>query len=221
MIRDGLLKTPELDNIDKYLRSGTRTQITDIIIKKAKKLEDVTDGLTVRKILVWMSKNTARLHNGSDSRKFKRNATEILQSAERTGCCDSCTLFTALARSVGIPTMQILTLSKKWGKDIDEGRKIGTSGHFFAGVYMKDIHGKFSWSTVDPDRYVTDTRDVRFKNLKIENRNMGDLYTFAYVADYFDDLNIDSIRKMSEVQLNAYHKCDKKDFEDEHEIDVR
>lgn len=221
MIRDGLLKEPELENINKYLKSGTRTEITDIIRSAGKRLKDRTDGLTVKRILVWMNKLTSRLHNGSDDRKFKRNATEILQSRERTGCCDSCTLFTALARSAGIPTMQILTLSKNWGKEIDKGKKIGTYGHFFAGVYLQDIYGKFSWVLVDPDRYVKDTRDVRFRHLKTENRNMRDLYTFAYVSDYFDDLHIDSIRKMSEVQLDAYQKCNKRDFEDEHEISDR
>lgn len=221
MINDGLLVASELENIDKYLKSGTRTEITDTIRRTAESLKGRTDGITVRRILVWMNKYTSRLHNGSDSRKFKRNATEILQSMERTGCCDSCTLFASLARSTGIPTMQILTLSKNWGKEIDKGRRIGTSGHFFAGVYLKDIYGKFSWLLVDPDRCVIDTRDVRFKPLKIANRNIGDLYVFAYVSDYFDDLYIESIRKMSEVQFEAYKKCDKRDFEYEHEISGR
>ena len=221
MIENNLLVAPELKNANKYLESGTRTEITDIISEKAKMLKDRTDGLTIRKIIVWMNKYTSRLHNGSDNRKFKRSATGILQSMERTGCCDSCTLFTALARSAGIPTMQIITLSKRWGKDVDKGRKIATSGHFFAGVYLEDIHGNFGWTIVDPDRYVTDIREVRFRPLKIVDRNIGDLYTFAYVTDYFDDLGIDSIEKMSEVQLGAYKKCDKRDFEDEYEIDDR
>lgn len=221
MINDGLLMVPDLENVDKYLKSGTRTEITDITKITAERLKGETNGITVRRILVWMNKYTSRLHNGSDSRKFKRNATEILKSKQRTGCCDSCTLFTSLARSAGIPTMQIITLSKNWGRDIDKGKKVGTSGHFFAGVYLEDIYGKFSWALVDPDRYVTDTRDVNFKHLKIENRNMGDLYAFAYVSDYFDDLSIDSIRKMSEVQYDAYKKCDKRDFKDEYEISGR
>ena len=219
MIRDSLLVTPEFKNINKYLESGTRTEITDIISQKSKMLKGRTNGLTVRRILVWMNTYTYRLHNGSDNRKFKRSATEILQSMERTGCCDSCTLFTALARSAGIPTMQILTLSKRWAKDINEGKRIGTSGHFFAGVYLEDIYGKFSWILVDPDRYVTNIRNVRFNPLKIEDRNIGDLYTFAFVTDYFDDLGIDSIKKMTEVQLEAYKKCNKRDFE--YEMDDR
>lgn len=224
MDKDSLLVTPELNNINKYLKSGTRTEITDVINRKAKILKDRTDGLTVKRILLWMNKYTSRLHDGNDNRKFKRSATEILQSMERTGCCDSCTLFTALARSAGIPTMQIITLSKRWGEDIDKGRRTETSGHFFVGVYLKDIHGKFNWVLVDSDRCVTDIRDirdVRFGHLNIVDRNIGDLYTFAYVTDYFDDLGIDSIEKMAEVQLEAYKRCDKRNFTDVYEIDGR
>ena len=33
-------------------------------------LKDRTDGLTVKRILVWMNKHTSRLHNGSDKRNF-------------------------------------------------------------------------------------------------------------------------------------------------------
>ena len=80
MIRDNLLVAPELNNVNKYLKSGTRTEITDKISKIGKTLISETDGLTVRKILVWMNEHTSRLHNVSDNRKFKRSATEILQS---------------------------------------------------------------------------------------------------------------------------------------------
>ena len=214
MKTEGLLVKPEFCNITKYLEGGTRTEITEIIKEKANKLKGKTDGITVRKILVWMNKYTSRLHDGRDSRKFKRNATEILLSRERTGCCDSCTLFTALARCAGIPTMQVLSLSKKWGKDINEKVKLETSGHFFAEVYLQDIYGKYSWVLVDPDKYVADIGDVKFDSLRIEDRNIGDLYTFAYVNDYYDDLGIDSIRNMTKVQLEAYKQCNKRDFED-------
>lgn len=173
MIRDDFLVAPELDNPNKYLRSGTRTEITDIISKIGNSLQSDSNGKTVRNIIVWMNRNTSRLHNGKDSRKFKRSATEILQSTERTGCCDSCTLFTALTRSVRIPTMQIIALNRNWVKNIDEVKKPKRSGHFFAGVYMQDIYGKFNWVLVDPDRYVTDTRDVRFSSLNVN----GDLDT--------------------------------------------
>jgi hypothetical protein len=82
-----------------------------------------------------MHKRTERLKDKYDSRKFKRTATEILESGKRTGCCDSCTLFCALARSKGIPTIQIIALNKN-----DKAK----TGHFFAGCYLKDKTGKAS-----------------------------------------------------------------------------
>ena len=57
--------------------------------------------------------------------------------------------------------------------------------------------------------------------LKVESRNIGDLYSFAYVKDYYDDLGIDSIEKMAEVQINALKKCVVIDFEDKNEIGGR
>ena len=231
MVNDGLLVVPNLEDIDQYLKAGTRTEMIDVngIIKK----DDLTDGVIVRQILSWMNKHLTRLDNDKDERKFKRNATEILQSGKVTGCCDSCTVFTSLARSFGIPTMQIISFSKQWGKDIeDQPEKTGTSGHFFAGIYLKDIHGVSNWFLLDPDRYVKEksNRDadkcvkdmsnideVKFHSLHISNRNIGNQYIFAYVKDYFDDLGIDSVEAMRNIQISAYKKCNKNDFEMEQE----
>ena len=198
MIKDGLLVEPNLDDSESYLNGGTRTNFMDDFSKKIKLVKGATDVLIVKNILVYMHANTKRLNDGSDIRKFKRNSTEILESGERTGCCDSCTLFTSIARSVGIPTMQIVTLSKRWGKRIDKENANGTDGHFFAGIFLKDISGNYNWFLVDPD---------------ISNRSIGkDSYVFAYVKDYYDDLGIDSINEMTRVQLSAYRQCDRKDM---------
>lgn len=212
MNREGLLVEPNFEDINKYLQGGSRTEISNLIKRISWKLKGDTDGISVRNILVWMNRNTARIHNGRDLRKFKRNATEILKSKERTGCCDSSTLFTALARSIGIPTMQIITLSKKWGEKVDKGISQGTEGHFFVASYLKDLRGKYSWVLIDTDREVRDIRDVRLETLNLEDRNMGDLYAFAYVSDYYDDLKIDSIKAMGDVQLKAYKQCNRRDF---------
>ena len=56
-----------------------------------------------------------------------------------------------------------------------------------------------------------------FSSGLLRSRNIGNFYTFAYVSDYFDDLGIYSIKKMSEVQLDAYIKCDKSYFEEEYD----
>lgn len=218
MIKEGLLIEPEFTNIEKYLQSGERTEVTDEIKKASQAINGHTQGILVRNLLVWMHQNTIRVHNGSDARKFKRTASEILESGERTGCCDSSTLFTALARSKGIPAMQIMTLSKEWGNKLDKGENIGTSGHYFTACYLTDTTGKSDWVIVDSDRTVTDARDVRLSRLDRENRNIGrDFYAFAYVRDYSDvfcnGLKIDSIENMGQIQKEAYKMCNKNDFE--------
>ena len=60
MIKDGLLFTPNFEDIDRYLDGGTRTEIINKEIKKPKGL---TDGLIVRNILGWMHKHTKRINN--------------------------------------------------------------------------------------------------------------------------------------------------------------
>ena len=98
--------------------------------------------------------------------------------------------------------MQIITLSKKWGEKVDKGISQGTEGHFFVASYLKDLRGKYSWVLIDTDREVRDIRDVRLETLNLEDRNMGDLYAFAYVSDYYDNLKIDSIKAMENYYNN-------------------
>lgn len=220
MNEKGLLIKPEFENIEKYLNNGEMTSITERIINVTENINGKTDGIIVRKILLWMSQNTMRLRNGQrDSRKFRRTADEILLSRERNGCCDSATLFTALARSKQIPTMQIITLKKSWGEKIDKGIPTGTEGHYFVACYLKDLTGKAKWTLIDSDRLVTDIIDVRLSNLNTEDRNINSYYAFAYVNDFRDiDINgrkIDSIENMKIIQEEAYKECDKKDFKEE------
>lgn len=217
MKKEGLLSEPQFDNIEFYLQSGNRTEISKSIQNISDSITGSSDGMIVRNILVWINQNTKRLHNSNDSRKFKRNADEILKSRERTGCCDSSTLFTALARSKNIPTMQIITLDKNWAQKISEGKNTSTSGHYFTACYLTDITGKSNWVLIDTDRPVYDYRDVQFSKLNQNNRNIGrNFYAFAYVRDYSDictnGLNIDSIENMSKIQLKALNQCDKSDF---------
>lgn len=220
MKTEGLLVKPEFENIERYLENGEMTNITENIINITSNINGKTDGIIVRKILLWMSQNTLRLKNSQrDCRKFKRTADEILISGERNGCCDSATLFTALARSKQIPTMQIITLKKSWGEKIDRGIPTGTEGHYFVACYLKDVRGKAKWTLIDSDRIVTDIRDVRLSNLNTDDRNIDGYYAFAYVKD-FRDVNkngrkIDSIENMKIIQEEAYKECDKKDFMEE------
>lgn len=217
MKKEGLLSDPKFDNTEFYLQSGHRTEISKSIQDISDSISGSSDGMIVRNILVWINQNTKRLHNNSDSRKFKRSADEILQSGERTGCCDSSTLFTALARSKNIPTMQVITLDKEWAQKISQGINTSTSGHYFTACYLTDINGNSNWILIDTDRPVYDYRDVHFSKLNQDDRNIGrNFYAFAYARDYGDicanGLNIDSIENMSRIQLEAYKQCDKSDL---------
>lgn len=206
MNKEGLLEEPEFENIEKYLESGSRTKVNEIIKNVAEKINGQTDGMIVRNIMLWINENTTRLHNSKDPRKFKRSASEILISGERTGCCDSSTLFTALARAKNIPTMQVITLDK----DCDKNGY--TSGHFYVACYLKDIEGNGKWNLIDSDKQISDIRDVDIGKLNLEDRNISNRrYAFAYTKDYsdieIDGLKIDSIQNMAKIQEKVYEQC--------------
>lgn len=136
MTTNELLRVPDLNDLNKYLQGGTRTPIIKKAREKASDLNNLDDVTFVKALLVWMHKHTERIQSPKDERKFKRSSSEILSSGIRTGCCDSCTLFTSLARSAGIPTMQILTFNKQWGNSLQNKEPQPTAGHFYAGVYL-------------------------------------------------------------------------------------
>ena len=217
MNKQGLIVEPKFEDANLYLQSGEMTKITENIKMLANKIDVETDGITLRKIIYWIQSNTVRLNSTQDGRKFRRTADEILISKERTGCCDTATLFTAIARAKQIPTMEIITLSKQWGEKLEKGITRGTEGHFFTASYIKDINNNHSWVLIDPDKKITDLRDVRIEHLNTADRNISNnYYAFAYVRDYrdiiIDNLKIDSIQNIGEIQRMAYKACDRKDF---------
>ena len=184
----GLLVEPNFTNPEKYLQSGNRTEITDKIRKVSKTIDESSDGILVKNILVWINQNTIRLNSGNNPRKFRRTATEILESRERTGCCD-----------------------------LISGKKVETSGHFFTSCYLKDTHGKSDWVLIDSDQPTQNIKDIRLQILNRNNRNIrNNYYAFAYVNDYsnisFNELKIDSIANMGRIQLFALQNSDKNDF---------
>ena len=209
MNNNGLLKAPELDNVEKYLNQGERTQITPERKKEADSIVGTNDGMVVRNIIVWMHKKTKRLDDPHDKRKFKRSASEILDSKERTGCCDSSTLFTTLARCKGIPTIQVIGLDKECCK-----KNVFDVGHYFAACYIKDARGNASWVLIDPDIKRDSPEEVKFRKFDRNNRNLprGN-YAFAYVIDY-NELGINSEHDMENIQRYAFSKCDIRDFVD-------
>ena len=207
MIKEGLICKPEFDNKNKYLQFGNRTNCNEKIIEIAKSINEPTDGLTVRKILLWMSQNTVRIQNDKDERKFKRSSTEILESKERTGCCDSSTLFTSIARCKGIPTMQILTINKDTGRD----------GHFYVASFLLDTEKRGKWILIDTDAPVKDIRDVRLSSLDLEDRNISSRrYAYAYTDDYsnieLNGVKINCIQNMNKLQNEVWNMLDKRAF---------
>lgn len=207
MKNEGLIKEPEFDNKSKYLQFGNRTDCSKEIIEIAQSINEPTDGLTVRKILLWINQNTVKIHDEKDERKFKRSSTEILESGERTGCCDSSTLFTSIARCKGIPTMQIVTINKDTGRD----------GHFYVASYLKDTEKIGRWILIDTDVPIKDIRDVRLGALDLDDRNISKRrYAYAYTEDYSNielgGIKIDGIQNMNKLQNRVWELLDKEDF---------
>ena len=207
MKNEGLIKEPEFDNKNKYLQFGNRTDCSKEIIEIAQSINEPTDGLTVRKILLWINQNIERIHDEKDERKFKRSSTEILESGERTGCCDSSTLFTSIARCKGMPTMQIVTINKDTGRD----------GHFYVASYLKGTEKIGRWILIDTDVPIKDIRDVRLGTLDLDDRNISKRrYAYAYTEDYsnieLDGIRIDSIQNMNKLQNIVWGLLDKEDF---------
>ena len=70
MKEEGLLEKPDFENVNRYLKSGDRTEVTEEIKKCAEKIDGQTDGMIIRNIMLWINENTTRIYNGSDTRKF-------------------------------------------------------------------------------------------------------------------------------------------------------
>ena len=184
MNKEGLLQEPQYDKPNIYLESGDRTQVTFMIQELANTATGDIEENLVRDLLVKMNTVTKRLDNAGDERKFKRTADEILESGERTGCCDSSTLFTALCRARRIPAMQVITINT-----IDARKRPNefNSGHFFTLCYFKNSGNNGEWKLLDSDRGELDHREIRFLKFNPEDKNITRrFYAIAYARDYSD-----------------------------------
>lgn len=220
MNEEGLLVSPKFDTSSEYLRQGKMTEFDMDILRFASKIKSKeNDKNTIIELINLMNKETKRLKDTRDQRKFKRTASEILASGERTGCCDSATLFTAMARSQGIPTMQIITMQEKAALEALENGSAVCGGHFWVGCYAKNNAGENEWMLFD-----SDSEHPHRMKWDLEDRNIRDFYAFAYVNDYRDVelvrddklgiLKIDSIDSMNRIQTEVAKKC-YKDFSKE------
>lgn len=232
MNKQGLLEEPEYANISKYLEFGPRTAYSEEIMEVANGILGNNDQEIVKNILVAMFKYCKGPGPNADSRKFKRTATEILNFKELTGCCDCSTLFTTLARCKGIPSMQIITFKKDWGKRVidlvyDEfDRKserideLGVEGHYFTACFLKDNNGIGKWFYIDTGKVERDPKNVkvipfnsqtrefqRIKRSKDNNVIKTDYYAFAFAQDYSNvgigNIKIDDVNNMEKIQRKA------------------
>ena len=195
---------PEFNNLKKYLESGKMTNHLELNIQKiAQKISGETTEEIVRNIVIYMNKNILMNRLNEDIKKFKRTASQIVEDGYRNGCSDSSTLFTAIARAKGIPTMQIISFDKEKVKD----------GHFFAGVFSKEDN---SWYLIDPDKdSAKSVSDVEYEKLDLEDRNLlRGRYAYAYVNDFreieLNNMKIDSKENIAKIQRDVYKLCDKK-----------
>ena len=131
----------ENNEVDKYLLSGSQTQITPEIEKIASEingtvLEKTQKILDIEPTLVKM--------RDFDERVFrKRTGAQIIQDKYITGCTDAALVFIVLARASGVPTKYIETINVEWLEK--GGGHIG--GHVYAQVY-DELQDKWIW--VDP-----------------------------------------------------------------------
>ncbi len=133
----------EKNEIDKYLSSGSQTQITPEIEEVASEikgtvLEKVQKILEIGPTLVEMKDFDYEVFR-------KRTGAQRIQDKYITGCTDAALVFIVLARASGIPTKYVETIGVEWLK------KGGSPivGHVYAQVY-DELQDKWFW--VDPMR---------------------------------------------------------------------
>ena len=186
---------PEFNNLVRYLKSGKMTNHLEINVQEvAKKIIGINTEDIAKEIVIYINKNLPMIRNDKYNMKFNRTASQIIEEKVRHGCCDSSTLFVAIARTLGIPAMQIISFDKVQAKELECTNKRITDGHFFAGVFSKE--------------------DVDYEILDLNNRNLkARFYAFAYVVDFseveINNKKIDSITNMGDIQRDVYEICDK------------
>ena len=199
-----------------YLKSGARTEIGPNVRKLAELIHGKNTGEIVNSIMSVMVDNIKcdtsteeKTHaNSKDPKKFKRSAEEIITDNYRNGCCDSSTLFVALARAKGIPAAQIITANMA---DIVKDNDFG-SGHFFSAYYNKE---KNKWIVIDShktDKNLDENKVCHglhkcelLPNMKFL---MQKYYIFACTRDYsefcLNGTKIDSIKNIHKIHKYVY-----------------
>lgn len=131
----------ENNEVDKYLSSGSQTQITPEI----EKIVSEIDGTVLEKTqkILEIGPTLVEMKDFDEGVFRKRSGAQIIQDKYITGCTDAALVFIVLARASGIPTKYIETIDVEWLKK--GGSSIG--GHVYAQVY-DEAQDKWVW--VDP-----------------------------------------------------------------------
>jgi hypothetical protein len=129
-----------IDNITRFLQSGTQTQITPEIQKISADFQGETIE-KARQITSFLVRLPQTKFNEEVFRK--RTAAQILTDNYVTGCTDSALVFVALARASGLPAKYVETIDRSWLEK--GGSSIG--GHIYGQVF-DDKEKRWIW--VDP-----------------------------------------------------------------------
>jgi len=218
MNKEGLFSAPRFNDIEYYLGEGELTKQSEFIKYVGRQIEGNTDGKKVRNLMVWINENIPRVSE-RDEDKFRKSADTIIRRKKRTGCSDSAIVFSAIARSMGIPTIQIISYDKNWAKALESGEPPkSVDGHFFCAVFVKEQNGSSRWMLVDTDQKANKPEEVSIIGFNKDNRNMPQgRYAFAYVIDHseieVDGIKIDSVEHMGYIQEKSAKEVRKSESE--------
>ena len=172
----GFFENIDYDKISekKFLESGKQTEPSSKIKRVAESIVGNNDTtIPIIRIIEWIKQNLDYKNVGEI--KFKRTASEILESGIYTGCSDFALLFEAISREKGIPTIHIQTAKKKIVEDLQKSKDIEVRGHHCCECFVNN-----RWILVDP------SKESILQNYDNNDFNLGQYYVFSKSTDIFE-----------------------------------
>ena len=184
---------------EEFLRNGKQTLPNDKISNIANNIQgDNCSIIVINRILYWMRNNLK--YENNNSIKFKRTASQIINSGIYTGCSDFALLFETIAREKGIPTIHLQTVRKRFVEDLQNGIQTATKGHHFCECCMNN-----KWILIDPlgDKILQDYNNKDF--------NLGQYFVFSKSTDIFET-GIKCVKENNDVMRDLFLKFNTKNF---------
>lgn len=172
----GFFENIDYDKISEkeFLESGKQTKPSSSIKRIAGCIAGNNNTtIQIIRIIEWIKQNLDYKNVGEI--KFKRTASEILESGIYTGCSDFALLFETITREKGIPTIHIQTAKKKFVEDLQKSKDIEVRGHHFCECFVNN-----RWILVDP------SRGSVLQNYDNNDFNLGQYYIFSKSTDIFE-----------------------------------